>query len=356
MTAFYENSGNLLDADVDALVNTVNTVGVMGKGIALQFKNAFPGNFKAYEQECKNGQVRLGKMFVSDAGQLIRPRWIINFPTKSHWRSQSRLRDIAAGLDDLRRVINELGINSIAVPPLGCGNGGLAWSDVHPLIELKLAGLDIEVRLFPPLGSPVASDMPVATPRPELSRGKAALVGMVDRYNHLTLGASLIEVQKLMYFLQEAGEDLKLRYEQARYGPYADNLRHVLKAVEGHYLRGFGDGSGRVQDAPNMEMMPGAAEEVEMCLSRSPGIVERMDRVLKLIDGFESPYGLELLASVHWVSTHHALGYTDELSRITKRVQDWSNRKERIFTDEHIATAVERLREQGWLTQVPAFA
>ena len=104
-----EGTGDLLSADVDALVNTVNTVGVMGKGIALQFKRRFPANFRAYEKACKAGEVQVGSMFVFDAGQLVRPRWIINFPTKSHWRSGSKLSDIASGLDDLVRVVRELG-------------------------------------------------------------------------------------------------------------------------------------------------------------------------------------------------------------------------------------------------------
>ena len=356
MTAFLETSGNLLEADVDALVNTVNTVGVMGKGIALQFKSAFPGNFKAYERACKEHCVRLGEMFVFDAGQLMKPRWIINFPTKGHWRSRSKLADIETGLDDLRRVIDELGIKSIALPPLGCGNGGLDWSDVRPLIAAKLADLDAEVFVFPPEGAPAASDMLVATPRPQLSPGKAALVGMVGRYGLVGLGASLIEVQKLMYFLQEAGEDLNLRYEPARYGPYADNLRHVLKAVEGHYLRGFGDGSMKVQEAEIVETLPGAAAEADAALYGNPAVVERMDRVLRLVDGFESPYGLELLASVHWVATHDDRGPSDELDVIVQRVQEWSGRKQRMFTEDHIATAFERLREQGWLARLPAFA
>ena len=144
--------GNLLAADADALVNTVNTVGVMGKGIALQFKNAYPGNYKAYRAACQRHEVRLGEMFVFDAGQLVRPRWVINFPTKNHWKSPSRLTDIESGLDDLVRVITEHDIRSIAVPPLGCGNGGLDWADVRPIIEAKLRGLDVEVLLYPPEG------------------------------------------------------------------------------------------------------------------------------------------------------------------------------------------------------------
>ena len=356
MTAFLESSGNLLEADVDALVNTVNTVGVMGKGIALQFKNAFPANFKAYERACKDGRVRLGEMFVFDAGQLMKPRWIINFPTKGHWRSPSKLSDVASGLDDLRQVIDGLGIKSIALPPLGCGNGGLDWAVVRPLIDAKLADLDTEVHVFAPESTPAASEMPVATQRPRLSPGKAALVGMVGRYGLVGLGASLIEIQKLMYFLQEAGEDLNLRYGPARYGPYADNLRHVLKAVEGHHLRGFGDGSVKVQEAEVIEILPGAMAEADAALNHNPEIVERMNRVLRLVDGFESPYGLELLASVHWVATHDDRGPSDELDVAVQRVQEWSGRKQRMFTEDHIAAAFERLRAQGWLARLPAFA
>ena len=181
MTTFREASGNLLASEADALVNTVNVVGVMGKGIALQFKRAYPANFEAYEAACKQQQVRLGEMFVFDAGQLMRPRWIINFPTKGHWRSNSRLADVASGLDDLRRVIVELGITAMAVPPLGCGNGGLNWADVLPLIHSKLDGLDVEVTVYPPAAVPAVATMPVATTRPILTPGKAALVGMVDR-------------------------------------------------------------------------------------------------------------------------------------------------------------------------------
>lgn len=157
MTDFVESHGNLLDADVDALVNTVNTVGVMGKGIALQFKKAFGANFKAYQRACRRGEVQIGRMHVFDNGQLVSPRWIINFPTKRHWRSLSRISDIAAGLEALRAEIIRLGIASVAVPPLGCGNGGLAWTDVRPLIEKHLDGLGVEVHVYAPEGAPGAT-------------------------------------------------------------------------------------------------------------------------------------------------------------------------------------------------------
>jgi len=133
--------GNLLHADVEALVNTVNCVGVMGKGIALQFKQAYPDNFRAYARACKEGNVRLGKMFVYPTGRSTNPRFLINFPTKQHWKSRSRLEDIQAGLRDLVEVVQHHAIQSIAVPPLGCGNGGLNWHEVFPLIEAAFASL-----------------------------------------------------------------------------------------------------------------------------------------------------------------------------------------------------------------------
>jgi len=353
MTEFVDASGNLLTANVDALVNTVNAVGVMGKGIALQFKNAYPANFKAYERACKAEEVQLGDMFVFDTGALTGPQWIINFPTKGHWRSNSRLSDVESGLDSLRSTIEELRIRTIAVPPLGCGNGGLDWSEVRPLIEKKLDGLDVEVHVYGPAGAPAAADMVVATERKPLSPGKAALVSIVDRYSVLALGTSLIEIQKLMYFLQAAGEDLRLNFSAELYGPYADNLRHVLVALEGHHLTGFGDGSSAVQQAESITVLPGAPEEAEATLASNPDIAERMDRVLELVGGYESAYGLELLATVHWVASHDVGSQGDDAA-VVDGVQGWNRRKEHMFTDQHIAAALRRLRNQQWLGPVLA--
>ena len=147
---------NLLQADVEALVNTVNTVGVMGKGIALQFKQAYPANFEAYRKAVALRDVQPGRMFVFETGLLTNPRIIVNFPTKRHWRGGSRIEDIDAGLQDLARGIVTRGIRSIAVPPLGCGNGGLNWGDVRPRILAALAPLsNVRALVFSPEGSPI---------------------------------------------------------------------------------------------------------------------------------------------------------------------------------------------------------
>ncbi|GAA3724368.1 hypothetical protein GCM10022225_01570 [Plantactinospora mayteni] len=151
-----EGRGDLLAANVDALVNAVNTVGVMGKGLALAFKRAYPANFAAYRAACASDALRIGTVWVHDNAVPGPRRYIINFPTKRHWRSRSRLPDIAAGLDSLVEVVAERAVGSVAVPALGCGNGGLRWSDVRPLIERAADRMPgIRVVVFAPAAIPV---------------------------------------------------------------------------------------------------------------------------------------------------------------------------------------------------------
>lgn len=343
-----EAHGNLLEADVDALVNTVNTVGIMGKGIALQFRQAYPEMFKDYSRAAKRREVALGTMHVWPTGLMTGPRFIINFPTKGHWRSSSKFGDIDRGLDDLVRVVQEHGIRSIAIPPLGCGNGGLAWSDVEPLIRRKLEAIpEIDVLLYPPDGAPAAADMPVADQRPAMTPGRAALVAMMAEYARHAMGdPSSIETQKLTYFLQEAGEPLRLAFVGHHYGPYADNLRHVLQLLEGHFLSGFGDGSRAVPEAEPLTVLPGAEDAAQSVLAASPATAARIDRVMRLVEGFESAYALELLATVHWVIEHEA--DTRDSASIINAVREWSPRKGRMFTPEHIRVAMAALSERGW--------
>jgi len=351
-----EARGNLLDADVDALVNTVNTVGVMGKGIALQFKRAYPLMFEAYAAAAKAGEVQLGRMFVYPTAALSGPRYVVNFPTKAHWRSRSRLADVRAGLADLVAVVRALDIASVAVPPLGCGNGGLEWAQVEPLITEAFGDVpDVDVIVYPPAGAPSADAMPDNTVRPPLTLGKAALVDILNRYAVPAVEVSLIEVQKLMYFLQASGQDLRLRYVKDHYGPYADNLRHVLRAVEGHYLIGYGDASATVHAAGPISVLPGAADEAAEVLSAHPETRERIERVLRLVDGFESPYALELLATVHWITSNESPRAADDPEVAVDLVRRWSTRKQRMFGPDHVTAAWRRLRDEDWLpSPVPA--
>ncbi|MEZ5264669.1 MAG: macro domain-containing protein [Acidimicrobiales bacterium] len=345
-----EGHGNLLESPTEALVNTVNTVGIMGKGIALQFKRAYPAMFKAYEAACKRGEVEIGRMHVWHTGSLTGPRYIINFPTKRHWKARSRLDDIRAGLVDLTRVLAEHRIESVAVPPLGCGNGGLDWNDVAPLIRRAFEALpEVDVLVFPPAGAPTADEMVTGTERPRLTLGKAALVTLIADYGDRALEVSLVEVQKLMYFLQVAGEPLRLNYAKGRYGPYADNLRHSLIASEGHFLTGFGDGSRQVPVTEPLRPPPGAAAEAAAVLAEYPDTRERIERVLDLADGFETAYSMELLATVHWLATHDAPESAEDAQRLGELVREWSSRKRGLFGQRHVEIAWERLRRDAWI-------
>lgn len=222
--------GNLLHADTEAVVNTVNCVGYMGKGIALQFKQAFPANFKFYEEECKRGEVVPGKMSIYDNGAIRKPHFIINFPTKRHWKGNSLLEDIDAGLDALIADVKRLGITSIAVPPLGCGLGGLDWAVVRPKIEHAFEKVPyVSVFLYAPAGAPKAAEMTIRTTRPKMTSARALVIALMDMYAALNYSCSLLEVQKLAYFLQQAGQPLRLNYEQGHYGPFAKNLTKFWK-------------------------------------------------------------------------------------------------------------------------------
>jgi len=339
--------GDLLkQGDVDAIVNTVNCVGVMGKGIALQFKNKWPANFTAYAAACKAGQVRPGRMFVFDSGGLVKPNFIINFPTKDHWRGSSKIEFIRGGLVDLVAQVKRLGIRSIAVPPLGCGNGGLDWADVRPLIEAAFEALpDVEVRLFEPAGAPDPKTMEVRTKRPRMTAGRAAIVKVLDTYRELNYGLSKIEVQKLAYFLQEAGGPLDLPFVKHHYGPYSDTLRHALNTMEGHFIRGLGDGVVEAEIEPTEDAL--AEAEAFIAEKQHSELAGQVDRVGRLIDGYQSSYGMELLASVHWVATHEA--DVRSLDDAVAAVHAWNDRKRHLMKPEHIASAWKRLGDEGWL-------
>lgn len=340
-------SGDLLSQEgIDAIVNTVNCVGVMGKGIALQFKQKWPENYDAYRAACERGEVRLGEMFVFDSGGLVKPNFIINFPTKGHWKERSRLASIKTGLGDLVKQVRRLGIQSIAVPPLGCGNGGLDWVDVRPMIEDAFGGLPgVMVYLYEPGSTPRSKDMVTRTKKPKMTRARAALVKLLDVYKELGYGLSKIEVQKLAYFLQEAGEDMKLSFVKHEFGPYSDQLRHALQSMEGHYIRGLGDGVS----TPEIEPMPQALEEASSFLKDGGNAdLDRFVRkVAALIQGFQTPYGMELLATVHWVSSHDPSAKSPE--DVLGVIQDWNERKKRLMSLGHVTAAWERLRDDGWL-------
>jgi O-acetyl-ADP-ribose deacetylase (regulator of RNase III) len=339
--------GDILREDAEALINTVNCMGIMGRGIALQFKNVFPENFKAYAKACKQNEVQPGKMFVFETGQLTNPRYIINFPTKRHWRGKSRIEDIETGLQALVDTIRAYNIRSIAIPPLGSGLGGLDWSIVKSRIEAMLQSLsDVRIIIYEPNGVPekvtYTRDVPAMTP------GRAALVELVNRYLNGLLEpfVTLLEVHKLMYFMQVAGEPLKLKYRKALYGPYAENLRHVLNAIEGHFVCGYADGG----DKPDkqLQLVPGAIDDAARFLEQHPDTRERFNKVAELVEGFESPFGLELLSTVHWVMMQDDVYSVDD---VVQHTYAWNDRKKQ-FTPRQIAIAVDVLSKKGWVNRL----
>lgn len=341
-------SGNILAEDAEALVNTVNCVGVMGRGIALQFKKVFPDNFKEYAAACKREEVLPGKMFITETGQLTNPRYIINFPTKRHWRGKSRMEDIDSGLASLVAEIRERNIRSIAIPPLGSGLGGLHWNDVRQRIEEALKGFnDVEVIVFEPRGAPKAAKMAHITEVPNMTAGRAALVALIERYLRGLLDpfVTLLEIHKLMYFLQEAGEPLRLTYKQAPRGPYAENLRHVLHKIEGHFVSGYADGG----DAPDkqLELVPGALKDANSFLESKNTTTDNLNKVSDLVEGFETPFGLELLATVHWVANRSA---EPSVEYVIEQTYAWNESKKQ-FSPRQIELALGVLSSRGWIGQ-----
>lgn len=334
--------GNLLEADAEVLVNTVNTVGVMGKGIALQFKQAFPENFKIYEKACRKDKLQPGKILVVPTGQYINPKFIFNFPTKRHWRGKARVEDIELGLTDLVRLVKELQIQSIAIPPLGCGFGGLNWSDVKPLIENAASQMaNVQVIVFEPGYTPSPDAMTVKTQQPKLNFRRAGLIMLIDRYRIAGYKLTLLEIQKLAYFLQALGEPLKLNFKKNKFGPYAEELNFVLQRLEGHYIRGYGD---RSQSAA-ITLLPGAANEAEQLLQEYPGTLRRVNQVGELIHGFETPYGMELLATLLWL-VFEDRSLVNNRQQAIREFQNWNTRKSSKFQIDHIEVAWKKIKEE----------
>ncbi|MBE0448869.1 MAG: macro domain-containing protein [Actinobacteria bacterium] len=343
--------GNLLDARVDALVNTVNEVGVMGKGIALQFREAYPESAREYMEAAQRGAVRVGHVLVTPSHSLMGPQWIIHFPTKRHWRQPSKLEWIKNGLDDLARVLKEIGVHSVALPPLGCGNGRLDWREIKPIIEKSLASLtDVEIVVFEP-------SMKYQTEAKnhgveKLTPARALVAEAIRRYSVLGLGCTNLEVQKLAWFLQRAlltqgrRNPLRLTFAANKYGPYSDQLRHLLNALDGSYLHS----DKRLSEAAPADLIFFRDERrndvTKFLEGPATEYVPALDTVTELIDGFESPLGMELLATIDWLLTEKNCEPTVEA--IKQALVSWpgganaGQRKLEIFDDRMIELALDR--------------
>ncbi|PIX54805.1 MAG: Appr-1-p processing protein [Zetaproteobacteria bacterium CG_4_10_14_3_um_filter_54_28] len=346
--------GNLLEARAEALVNTVNTVGVMGKGIALMFKERFGENMRLYAAACKAKQVQTGKMFVTEVRELDGPRWIVNFPTKQHWKAPSQMVWVEEGLQDLRRFLIEKQVKSIAIPPLGAGNGGLEWSAVREQIERALGDLaNIEIVVFEPTREyqNVAKRAGVE----KLTPARALIAELVRRYWVLGMECSLLEIQKLAWFLEQsierfspADNPLKLQFVAHKYGPYANKLDHLLNSLDGSYLHC----DKRISDADPLDVIWFDDERktlVQTYIKTEAKAYEpALEYTAKLIDGFESPFGMELLATVDWLLSKE--GVQPTVQAVREGLQRWpagaADRKARLFDDRAIGIALHRLTAQ----------
>lgn len=354
-------TGNLLEAPVEALVNTVNTVGVMGKGIALMFKERFQDNMSEYAKACKAKEVRTGKMFVTEPGELMGPKWVVNFPTKEHWKSPSKMEWIVDGLQDLRRFIVENNVHSIAIPPLGAGNGGLDWSAVRNEIESALNDLeDVKIVIYEPTSK--YQNVSKKKGVKELTPARALITELVRSYWVLGTECSLLEIQKLAWFLNKSintyspDNPLNLTFQANKYGPYSDSLRHLLERLDGSFLRC----NKRISDAGPFEAIWFDEKKRDYLLTYLKGkeagkYTEALKFTTELIDGFESPYGIELLATVDWLISEE--GIKPNVDSIKLGLANWkggteaAERKSRLFDDKSIDIALQHLKE---LQQTPA--
>ncbi|MEP7457513.1 macro domain-containing protein [Phyllobacterium sp. SB3] len=332
--------GDMFAERADAIVNTVNCVGVMGKGVALEFKNRWPGNYEKYKNLCASKSLRPGMVFVYNNDSILRRdewRFLVNFPTKDHWRQKSKLSYIEDGLDDFVIQIKQLPINSVVLPPLGCGNGGLDWNMVKPILIEKLSPVDdVDFIVF----APPSDENTSRNDKMEMTYERAVLVkAFGDMSDYFGGGLTRIVMQKIVYFLQEMGVDYRMSFERNHFGPYSEDLKSVFASMERrHVIAGFSS------EERETTVVWDAYKEAERFLggvdrSRAEAVIKRASL---LIEGYESPYGMELLSSVHFLAQREKL--SDSVA-IENAISTWSPEKGEKFSSEAIAIAYNRLKE-----------
>ncbi len=334
----------MFDEPTEAVVNTVNCVGVMGKGVALEFKRRWPDNFKAYKRMCDEKKLAPGRMFIFDNNLLdsAKRRILINFPTKQHWRSQSKIEYIKDGLIDLVQQIRRLGIKSVVLPPLGCGNGGLEWAEVKPLIEDAAGELpEVSFVVFhsdQPVMQSEQSDAPL-----NMTTSRASMMVAFTEFEkyfggHLTK----LTAQKITYFLQILGIDFGLTFAKNKFGPYSDDLHRAFKIMEArHYIEDY------TRDDCKIVVTQGArAVADEHLKSEGLNISNTIKKLSLLIDGYESPYGMELLSSVHFLSVSEGINAQPDMSMA---LEAWSDHKRDNFPEPTVTAALERLKGDGFI-------
>ncbi len=337
-------SGDMFESQSEAIVNTVNCVGVMGKGVALEFKRRWPDNFKQYKKLCAAKKLTPGLVFIYQRADLLdddNPKFIINFPTKNHWREKSKLHYIEDGLDNLIPQLEFFGIKSVSMPPLGCGNGGLEWSDVREVIERKLSTVNnVDFLIYGPKAAEITPEYAIKDHK--MTRERAILIktiGEFEKYfgGHLTR----ISLQKIVYFLQVMGLNYRAEFAKFDHGPYAEELKTVFRALEDQgYIEGY--------ETEEITATNGAFAEAEEYLVNhgNQDSEEIVDRLALLIEGFESPYGMELLSSVHFLVDREKQSSVEE---VVGSIKAWNDDKSNKFPPETIKIAFSRLQEDNFV-------
>jgi O-acetyl-ADP-ribose deacetylase (regulator of RNase III) len=333
--------GNILESKADALVNTVNTVGVMGKGLALQFKKEFPYNFKVYQQACKDKSFNIGDLIVTeDESLLYGKKTIIDLPTKTDWRKPSEYDYIETGLKRLASLIQEKQIKSIAIPSLGTGHGGLEWSKVQSLIESALKNTNSDIQVYLP--NAVIKEA-MKEERAKLTPARAMLLAVLFDLAKSGEFVSEFAAEKVAYFLQRFGakNEFKLKFEANFYGPYSGKVRRVLYYLNGSYITGY----SAMDKKPFEELgiMMDAETDVLAYLNQEPNLayLNIVNKTKNFLSGFYSAFGLELLSTIDFLSVKFG---TKDLDKILIHLKEWSNRKQTMFSNKKfIEQAIARL-------------
>jgi O-acetyl-ADP-ribose deacetylase (regulator of RNase III) len=344
--------GNLLDSEAEALVNTVNTVGVMGKGLALQFKEQFPENYRKYREVCKANSFRVGQVFATIEHTVSGDKVIINFPTKTTWREPSRYAYIEEGLAALKKLLIEKGIKSVAIPPLGTRNGGLDWDRVRQMMVDSLSDIECDIVIYEP------NEVIIDRMKAERVRLTPARAMMLDLLCDLVAQGEVVSefaAEKVVYFLQRFGARnvFKLNFQPAYYGPYSGKVRYVLRYLNGSYIMGLEEMSQRPFEP--IWLLPDIRDAITSFLTKDANIsYAKISMTTKrFLDGFYSNYSLEILSTVDYILGHDPalFNWKDEnrdfvVGKVHEDISHWSNRKGRLFGEErNIGIVVAHLKE-----------
>lgn len=325
-------TGDLLKSSAEALVNTVNCEGYMGKGIAYQFKMQYPENNVDYVKACKNGSLRVGTMhFYKEKGKLI-----INFPTKDKWRAKSRMEYVDTGLEALIELIMSTGIKSIAIPPLGSGNGGLIWSEVKALIEEKLSVLpeDVQVLIY----EPSRNYVPQPTVEPKLSMSALVLMEIKNGLNKF----DTLRLQKTAYFVNVFAGQSYFKFKRDKYGPYDNSIAIISRSIrEFQKYHGVKD----TEEAYKILYNKIVSGKVETALNElKPAIKKSAD----FVNGITTNHELECLATILYLVEEKRVLSEDE---IVQSFKSWSDDKAKRFSTEEILAGIYKLNDQNLIEQ-----